>query len=37
MEIGVQLIFQSFGYPEGFSDQQVVDEEVLQQEGLIGK
>lgn len=28
MEIGVQLIFQSFGYPEGFPDQQVVDEEI---------
>lgn len=28
MEIGVQLIFQSYGYPEGFPDQQVVDEEV---------
>lgn len=30
MEVGVQLIFQSFGYPEGITDQQVIDDEVRQ-------
>ena len=28
MEIGVQMLFQSFGYPESVTDQQVYDEEV---------